>query len=517
MNQLWEPTDLPTCSIKSLAPNPAGTAAVFKRMGHKLEEALAELVDNSIDALASNIIIRLIIAEAKGDAHGLTGRVIRRIAIADDGYGMEEDRLEEAMQHGNSIGRDGNHIGKYGIGLKASSFSQCECMTVLSWKSGPTHGRRWNRESIKDRWDIELIDPAAADHFVRSEWQQLAERTSGTVVIWDRLDSPIELMGQSERNLQLSISTVRRHLGLYFHRFLQRANPIRMTIEVYNETLTSVAPVGVYAIEPLDPFSYRESGHSGFPLDFKFRVAGHGVTARAHIWPRKSKEIGYTLGGGKVAESQGFFFYRNDRLIQAGGWNGFRDHDTEPHLSLARVEVDLPGGLDSEFRLSVQKTDVEPPRQFIEAIRNVQSGTTTFQDYLRIAQEVYRGIGTGPKPDVEATVPALPGKGFAASVQRRVAKTYVSKDVPVIDFVWVDDLENDIVVDLDIEQRQVLLNSYYRYHINGGARASSTDAGAFKATLLMLLGKHFQRERISKKVREELGQCNTLLLEVLKA
>ena len=84
------------------------------------------------------------------------------------------------------------------------------------------------------------------------------------------------------------------------------------------------------------------------------------MVAECHIWPPQSHALGYRLGGGKVALRQGFYFYRNNRVIQAGGWNGVRGDDGEPHLSLARVKIDLPSELDSMFKLDVTKSRLDP-------------------------------------------------------------------------------------------------------------------------------------------------------------
>ena len=138
---------------------------------------------------------------------------------------------------------------------------------------------------------------------------------------------------------------------------------------------------------------------------------------KAHIWPPNAKDPQYKLGGGRVAARQGFYFYRNKRLIQAGGWNGWREHDAEPHSSLARVAVDMPPELDRHFRLNVQKSKVDVPPNFVSALEAARSGVTTFAHYVRDAVDVYRSAVTMP-----STIPLTLGAGIPAISSEAPAK-----------------------------------------------------------------------------------------------
>ena len=119
----------------------------------------------------------------------------------------------------------------------------------------------------------------------------------------------------------------------------------------------------------------------------------------AHIWPAKSEKPEYKLGGGRVAERQGFYFYRNNRLIQGGGWNKVRESDSEPHFSLARVLIDLPPSLDAAFGLTIQKSKVVPPSPFKSLVKAAKAGNTTFEDYIAAADETYRDSTVQDTPE----------------------------------------------------------------------------------------------------------------------
>src|SRR5207244_3948409 len=147
-------------------------------------------------------------------------------------------------------------------------------------------------------------------------------------------------------------------------------------------------------INSLDPFGYPSSGKAGYPKVFRAVIPDVGaLEAEAHIWPAYSDSLAYKLGN-KTAARQGFYFYRNNRLIQAGGWNGVVQHETEPHSSLARVRINLPSVLDSTFGLNIQKSAIVVPPGFQEAMMGaVAEDGETFEDYRRTAQLVYRQHG----------------------------------------------------------------------------------------------------------------------------
>src|SRR5208282_1396565 len=106
-------------------------------------------------------------------------------------------------------------------------------------------------------------------------------------------------------------------------------------------------------VPPLNPFAYHAPGNPDYPKTFRTKIAqASTLSLEAHIWPPNSELPQYKLGN-KAAARQGFYFYRNGRLIQSGGWNGLVQHDSEPHGSLARTRIDLPPELDGTFGLNV--------------------------------------------------------------------------------------------------------------------------------------------------------------------
>jgi hypothetical protein len=490
-------SDLPSIGFEKNPPDPEGTASVFSRVGHSLDEALADLIDNSVDAGASKVLVRFF--------RGSGG--VRRIVIADNGRGMSEPDLKKAMQYGVRASHKKSDLGKYGIGLKAASFSQCRSLSVISLCAGKASGRRWTRASIRKDWRQEVIDPVYARKLLAASWSNLRLRKSGTLVVWDELEG-LALKGPGgDDALTRYMKSVPIGLGIRFHRFLS-SKKLSIALDVLDERLNEAGPP-VFAVA-LDPFGYASSGKKGFPVDFRVELPNLGeLVLVAHIWPRKSNDPNYKLGGGKVAERQGFYFYRNDRLIQTGGWNGVRG-DSEPHLSLARVEIDMPPEMDSAFNLSVQKSKIIPPPTFVPAVHEAISGRTTFTEYLEAAEEVYRQKKIRGPSEV-----LLPARGFPTRVRKALGKQ-IPRSSPRrrISFLW-ERLEPERVFEPDRDSDRILLNALYRTQITGGY-GSGADVPLVKALLLLMLNDEFARRRVSAARVEWLDHCNAVLLEVVK-
>jgi hypothetical protein len=490
-------SDLPSVGYEKNPPDPAGTASIFSRVGHALDEAVADLIDNSVDAGATKVLIRFI-----RDQRG-----VKRIVIADNGRGMRESELKRAMQYGVQSPHRKTDLGKYGIGLKAASFSQCRSLSVLSRSNGSVSGRRWTLASIKKEWRLEIVDPIAARQLLDGPWSKLSLKKHGTLVVWDDLES-LGLEGlEASEALGRYMKSVPIGLGLRFHRYLE-SGKLSIELDVLDERAREIgAPVFA---APLNPFGYDTTGRKGFPIPFKVDMPELGeLTLTAHIWPRRSNLPNYKLGGGKVAERQGFYFYRNDRLIQAGGWNGVRG-DSEPHASLARVAIDLPPDFDSAFNLSIQKSRIIPPPTFVTAVQEAVSGRTSFQDYVETAIEVYRQRGERAAEQV-----LVPFHGFPVVVRERIAKnTPRSAQRRKISFVWAK-LDRELVFDADRERDEIVLNALYRDKITGGY-SSGADVPLIKSLLLLLLWNEFGRQRVGEARRDWLAHCNEVLLEVIK-
>ncbi len=227
------------------------------------------------------------------------------------------------------------------------------------------------------------------------------------------------------------------------------------------------------------------------------------MKATYHILQKNSRHSSYRLGGGQVANRQGFYFYRNDRLIQAGGWCGLRN-DSEPHMSLARVSIDIPSRLDSQFHLDVQKSSVDPPPGFRNTIRE----KPTFQTFVKRAEEVYR---TATQEARRQVVP-VPGKGApkkaGQAVKKRLRTEHV--DLDPIAFEWRS-IRAKRLFELDRDQGRILLNERYQKRLAHSQRA----LGVVLSLIAFEFGDDLRMTRLSKDRAALLDKQARALADIL--
>lgn len=474
----------------------------LRNIGYSLESALADLVDNSIDAGAETVLIRFV-----RDDSTLIG-----VLVIDDGQGMTQPVLDQAMQFAGRKTYGEEDLGMYGMGLKTASLSQADRLSVLT-RSGPRSvlGRRWTVEGAKKDWSCDILDQDYCADVLSREWADGIDLSrSGTIVRWDDVRDFDKARGEVEKYLAKAYRSVAHHFGLHFHRLIS-SGQVRIVIDTENaDTGTSVPSEEIKAI---NPFGYPKSGRSGYPKKFTARIPELGSLAmEAHIWPARSKLPEYKLGG-KAAASQGFYFYRNDRLIQAGGWDNVAQ-DAEPHLSLARVAIDIPKAFESYFDVQFNKSDVKTPRSFVDAVHAARAADgTAFDEYLALADTVYR---TKPH-SANAVKPMIPmGSGFRSEVAHKHGELVEAVRGRQLDVRWKP-LRTDRVFDIEKDDDVLFLNSRYREALNGGARNSGADAPLVKTLLYLLLEPEFKVERVWKARKRRFEMYNAVLLAAIKA
>ncbi len=488
--------DLPTDRYEELQPDAEGMTDVLGRIGHSLADALADLIDNSLDAGSKHVLIRFTRGKDR----------LVRVTVADDGTGMSEKRLKEIMQFGVKTNHASSDLGKYGIGLKAASFSWCDSFSVITHRDNKTAGRRWTRESVKMGWRVEVIASGAATSFYSRGWKPIANNRHGTLIVWDRVRADAMRENSFEAHIDKLLVELGVDLGMRFHRFIQDG---RLKIFLQTELDGAKIPNPPIPVAPYNPFGYPAPGRKGYPVDFQLSLEnGHLIKLRAHIWPPNSKHQNYKLGGGAVVKRQGFYFYRNDRLIEPGGWHGYQME--EPHSSLARVEVELPPSLDSAFQLTVQKHAFQPPQSFLDAVKAARAGNTSFMEYVEAAKDTYRNA---PKDGRRVFVP---GKGLPVMASKGIGKLFPKTDREIrskVDFVWAR-MPADTVFSLDRDDATLVLNARYRDEITGG-KSSATDAALVKTLLFFISREALGSLRISGKLRDDLQFVNDAMLQAL--
>jgi len=462
---------------------------------YPLEASIADLVDNSIDAKACNVLIRFI----------RTRRKLTSLCIVDDGDGMTEMEIRRAMQFAARRDYTGKDLGMFGVGLKTASLSQADSVVVTSRADGcEAVGRRWTKAGIKERdWQLDILTRRSAALILGHNWGELGAITKGTVVRWDDVYDFDRLHTGLDEYLEAAKTRIRNHLGLKLHRFLARRQ-VKIHIEVEESDTGEVGPPS--QVLPMYPFPTKElSGARGFPKDFTVRFPNAGsVKMRAHIWRKKSKDEGYKLGGGRVADHQGFYFFRHDRLIQDGGWCGLIGTN-EPHMSLARVEVDVPDALRGYLKVRSNKAGVDVPATFAAAIEAARARDgSSFDDFLKNAEEVYRHRG-----EQKARPLVAPGSGIPAEV-RKVLEEQSARFVRgrKCSIRWSNKKSTGLI-HIDQEAREIILNGRYRKMLLRGAHGGNTDLPLLRTLLYFVFESLLAGQRI--------GPVERMRLEAIQA
>lgn len=337
-------------------PDAAAMVEALRGVGYSLPTALADLIDNSIAARARNVWL---------DFHW-DGRT-SWIRIADDGEGMDDEELFNAMRLGaiNPLDtRVEGDLGRFGMGLKTASFSQCRRVTVISNKGPGNAVRRWDLDHIAKNRDWHLLTSCAPGSDVLFE-RPYAE--TGTVVLWellDRVPGPYAPTPQQGADTFLEAQDrVENHLSMVFHRYLEGAQP-DLKIHINGDQ-----------IKPWDPFlsahpATTPRGRERIKTDFGIvRVSGF-------ILPHKDRlqESEWVAGGGPEGwtAQQGFYVYRNRRLLVAGSWLGLgsgRAWTKEEAHKLARLQLDIQNTADAEWKIDIKKSTAKPPAELRPRLR----------------------------------------------------------------------------------------------------------------------------------------------------
>ena len=336
-----------------LNPDPSCLIESIRDIGYTLETAIADIIDNSISAAANNIHIKIDFNEKKNDFY---------LEIIDDGFGMNREQLKIAMKLGS---KNPNHVrassdlGRFGLGLKTASFSQCRSLNVESFSKA-------TKETNSFTWDLDKIVEFGS-------WKCKPNKSpninTGTKIIWEKLDRlGIDLKELNDdpnkiQKIQIKIgeiaARIEKHISLIFHRFIDEKNSERniSKIQIFlNKT----------KIKPFNPFNESNNATYISPIT----KVGKSVEIRHYILPHKDKcqgnEYEEYAGEEGYMENQGFYVYRNYRLITWGNW--FRVSDKLNAYKLCRVKIDIGNDMDSKWRIDVKKSNAIPPKEIREIL-----------------------------------------------------------------------------------------------------------------------------------------------------
>jgi hypothetical protein len=319
----------------------------LRGLGYTTAAALADIIDNSISAGAKEVRIDF-------TWDGPTSH----ITVLDDGSGMDDAELESAMRLGDKNpldARAAHDLGRFGMGLKTASFSQCRRLTVATVKDGATSCLRWDLDELaadpEGGWLLFEGPAQGSKPFIAC----LNGKKAGTLVLWEMMDRVVTT-GYTSDDFHDLIDNIESHLAMVFHRLLQGP---RARLKL----LLNGQPV-----EPWDPFM---SGHPAKPWTSPTtnHATGYGtVSVQCHVLPHRDKltimEFEANAGPAGWTAQQGFYVYRNERLLVAGGWLGLgnsRAWNREEAHRLARIRLDIPNTADADWKIDVRKSTARPP------------------------------------------------------------------------------------------------------------------------------------------------------------
>jgi hypothetical protein len=321
----------------------------LRSIGYSFPAAMADLVDNSIAAGAKKISIFADVVNGKS------------ISILDDGRGMTVDQVREALRFAGTanLERSETDLGKFGLGLKTASLSQAKRLSVISKTKSGVAARRWDLDYVVSRgkWALQTLDQDAIDS--SAQVSELENSSTGTLVEWQELDL---LLGDSESPgpyLAGRLVELRHELGLIFHRFISRKKD-RIRIEING-----------LEILPIDPFLSNLT-QTQQEMTEPIQIGGSIVQITPYTLPhprtltaeqRRRADLNDDL-----RDSQGFYVYRNERLISRGHWFGVTARSELTKLT--RVQVDVPPALDSLWQLDVKKSRTDPPASFKQKLKD---------------------------------------------------------------------------------------------------------------------------------------------------
>lgn len=471
-------------------------AGLVKSLGanHTLESAIADLVDNSIDAGATRVSVRLLTREDR----------LAQVEVLDNGTGMDGNAINAAMTIGHQRDYTERDLGHFGMGLKAASFGHSDVLTVWSTKYGATPvGRRIRRADFSKDFTCEVLSAdVAAEH--GTDREIILRSGVGTSVVWTEIRNAYHGHSSAEARIWLTTrnDALRSHLGATFHRLLADK---RLHIDVLIDEQGEALELPGVPVLPIDPFGYATSGHPEYPKMLVAKVGDARFKLTCHIWPAKSDITGFRIGAKTGEQFQGFFIYRNDRLLQVGGWSDMANHSSARQL--ARVTLDVTEAIGSVLTMNPEKSGLRFEPIFHDAIsRAAASDETTFTEYLQDAESIFTNANKRKrqrKPVIK------PDKGFAPTVRKRIGIELPFLDGDSVNLKWRR-MDAEEFFDVDLPAKTLWLNSRYRalFAPSGG---SLNDAPVLKALMFLLTHHVFEGRHLGSRDRDDIALWKSVL------
>lgn len=320
----------------------------LRSVGYTPETAIADIVDNSLSAKATVVDICF-------------DWIKQRITIADNGEGMSNTELLSSMSIGSSDplnDRSIHDLGRFGMGMKTASFSLGRKLTVVSKSNNEVSNACWDLDYVRqsDKWEILVND--SSDNLIQELTGNVFEYSCGTIICISNIDKLIASDSPAEKKkFYKMIESVKAHLSLVFHRFME-TDEIQIR---FNGTF----------LKPWNPFIPHNNARQELEQEEVYEN-GHKVVIKPYVLPHKTKfanDDDFNEAGGCKGwlHHQGFYVYRNRRLIIYGTWFGLLKK--EMSYNLARIQLDIYSDSDFDWQIDIKKSKAVPPAYAYEIIR----------------------------------------------------------------------------------------------------------------------------------------------------
>lgn len=336
----------------NVPPKAAALISSLRDIGYSVETAIADIIDNSVTASSKRIDVRFLWNSGNP-----------WIAIIDDGHGLKKTELINAMRLGSLSPleeRNSNDLGRFGLGLKTASFSQCKKLTVISKRDEELSATQWDLEEVEknkddSQWQLKIIESnsiTGGKGLFNELYSEYLSTHSGTIVIWDKIDRIgfSDNINLSEKYFNQALNDARRHIELVFHRFLlPGAGGQKINIYFNGSKLNGYDPFfsskSTELREEIVVFNKKQ-------ISIQPYILPHHANVTSEEWNKYSGKRGYL-------HEQGFYVYRNKRLIISSNW--FRLIPKVELTKLLRVKIDIPNSIDGDWHIDIKKSQAIPP------------------------------------------------------------------------------------------------------------------------------------------------------------
>ena len=483
-------------SSRTVPPDPSIADALGAH--HELPTALADIVDNAIDAGASHVRIRLLTAD-----DSLTG-----LLIIDDGRGMDGAGADAAMALSRRRDYGDSDLGHYGIGLKAASLSQADTLDVYTRAIGGLPvGRRITRD---EPTRVQTLDPAQVGRVLDSPLVRMGAvaPVSGIVIRWSGFRNALVSPDRDERRSWISnlIEDVRSYLGLVLHRIIERGE-VEISIDEYDtESARTGSARGVPALDPFPQTtsaarSYRFVGEAGGrPFEMRAVI----LTGGAHDTPGVSASRRLST----AEDGQGLYIYRNDRLLQIGGWNsvlsGGRDYTN------LRIAMSIDDRLLDVARINPEKSGVVLEHEMRRAIHDsVCEEIGTFRALLDSASSEAAASRKRESRPVKLVEPVA---GISRDIYDAIVDSVELADADPIRIRW-ERMDADRLIEVDVDGRLLKINE--RHRLLFSTSTDPSDTPLLKTLVHLLYSRFFEGAYLGARQKRELEAYDRIITAAL--